>query len=196
MNYTKEQIEAAVKSKGYVWFDNGSDYNLNIVGIRNSATNNKVTNKFDDLITVSYTVNGVWQVNQWKATTEPGITWVLNFENKNGVAILVPNQYRGSHKVGLHRGQYEALVQAKPVKVWRDKDKDLVYDHELTDTGEFGINIHHAGNDSIDIMNWSAGCQVFKRLAEFNQFMLLVNQSKKLYGNSFTYTLIESLDIV
>ena len=35
--YTKEQIEAAVKSKGYVWFEGAKDYDLNIVGVRNSA---------------------------------------------------------------------------------------------------------------------------------------------------------------
>ena len=61
--YTREQIESAVKSKGYKWFENG-DYNVNIVGIRNSETKNKVTNKFDDCITVSYKkmVNGNFTV--------------------------------------------------------------------------------------------------------------------------------------
>jgi hypothetical protein len=34
MTYTREQIAAAVKAKGYAWFDNG-DLNLNIVGVRN-----------------------------------------------------------------------------------------------------------------------------------------------------------------
>ena len=45
--YTQKQIEAVVKGKGYKWFENG-DYNLNIVGIRNSETRGKVTNKFDE----------------------------------------------------------------------------------------------------------------------------------------------------
>jgi hypothetical protein len=34
--YTKEQIEKALKSKGYSWFDGKKDYDLNIVGIRNN----------------------------------------------------------------------------------------------------------------------------------------------------------------
>jgi hypothetical protein len=34
MTYTREQIAAAVKAKGYVWFESG-DLNLNIVGVRN-----------------------------------------------------------------------------------------------------------------------------------------------------------------
>ncbi len=36
--YTKEQVEAAVKSKGYVWFEGAKDYDVNIVGVRNAAT--------------------------------------------------------------------------------------------------------------------------------------------------------------
>ena len=53
MSYTREQIETAVKSKGYAWFENG-DYNLNIVGIRNSATGTEVTNIFADNIPLSF----------------------------------------------------------------------------------------------------------------------------------------------
>ena len=34
---TKQQIESTLESKGYKWFENG-DYNLNIVGVRNSET--------------------------------------------------------------------------------------------------------------------------------------------------------------
>ena len=61
--YTREQIEAAVKSKGYKWFEDHNDkgYDVNIVGVRNSATKNKVTNKFDDCITVSYKKEGKWK---------------------------------------------------------------------------------------------------------------------------------------
>ena len=61
MNYpTREQIKTTVETKGYKWFENG-DYNLNIVGIRNSETLNEVTNKFDDYITLSYKKDGEWQ---------------------------------------------------------------------------------------------------------------------------------------
>ena len=63
MEFNRSQVEKAVKSKGYKWFENG-DYNLNIVGIRNSSTNNEITNKFDDLLTVSYKIDGVWYFHQ------------------------------------------------------------------------------------------------------------------------------------
>ena len=69
--YTKEQIETAVKAKGYAWFENG-DYDVNIVGVRNATTGNVVTNVFDDLLTLSYKENGVWKFHSWAATTDPG----------------------------------------------------------------------------------------------------------------------------
>ena len=55
--YTREQIQAAVENKGYKYFTNG-DLNVNIVGIRNMATGTRVTNKFDDHITLSYKNEG------------------------------------------------------------------------------------------------------------------------------------------
>ena len=200
MAYTREQIQKAVESKGYKWFE-GGDYNLNIVGIRNSSTNNEVTNKFDDTLTVSYSVNGEMKYHEFAATTDPGQHWEKNLLNKDGVAILVPNQYRGSHEIRKHQGKYEALCQKKPVKVYRDNNKDGKYDmlEENIHEGIFGINIHKAGsrvNGSTQIDKWSAGCQVFSKESDFNQLMELAYKAKNLYGNSFTYTLIESKDIV
>jgi hypothetical protein len=54
MKYTREQIETAVKAKGYAWFEGAKDYDVNIVGVRNSATGQVETNAFDDVITVSF----------------------------------------------------------------------------------------------------------------------------------------------
>jgi len=195
--YTKEQIENAVKAKGYVWFDDASNkgYDVNIVGVRNAATGQKVTNAFDDQITLSYKVDGVWKFHSWPATTDPGKKGVLEFHNAAGVARLVEGQYRGSHGIGLHQGKYEALRQAKPVKVYRDADKDLEYDENKIAEGVFGINIHKAGADSTYVENWSEGCQVFKKAADFESFMAIIRKSRDLHGNSFTYTLIESSDI-
>lgn len=195
MAYTKEQIEVAVKSKGYVWFEGAKDYDLNIVGVRNSATDNKVTNIFDDVMTVTYKVGGNWVIKQWACTTDPGTKGVREFHNAAGVARLVEGQYRGSHTLGLHQGKYEALKQAKPVKVYRDANKNMTYDETKIQEGIFGINIHKAGANSIYVENWSEGCQVFKRAADFEAFMVIVREAAKIHGPSFTYTLIESSDI-
>jgi hypothetical protein len=194
--YTKEQIEKAVKSKGYVWFEGAKDFDLNIVGVRNSATGNKVTNAFDDIITVSFKENGNWAYKEWANTTDPGTKGVKEFHNAAGVARLVEGQYRGSHAIGLHQGKYEALRQVKPVKVYRDANRDMTYDETKIQEGIFGINIHKAGVDSTFVENWSEGCQVFKRAADFEEFMTICRKAAKIHGASFTYTLIESKDIV
>ena len=195
MQYTREQIEKAVKAKGYLWFNSNTDYDVNIVGIRNSAPGQKVSNLFDDLITISYKVNGEWFFHAWPATTDPGKKGVLEFKNPVGVARLVEGQYRGSHTLGLHQGKYEALTQQKPVKVYRDADKDLEYDENKTQEGIFGINIHKAGPSSTYVENWSEGCQVFKRAKDFEEFMKICRNAAKVHGASFTYTLINSSDI-
>ena len=162
--YTREQIEKAVKAKGYVWFEDtvNKGFDVNIVGVRNASTGKKVTNVFDDVITVSYKDGGVWKYLEWANTTDPGKKGVEQFHNKDGVARLVEGQYRGSHTIGLHQGKYEALRQQKPLKVFRDANKDLVYDENKITEGIYGINIHKAGQDSTWVENWSEGCQVFK----------------------------------
>ena len=197
MSYTREQIETVVKSKGYAWFEDASNkgYDVNIVGIRNSTTAQKVSNAFDDTLTISYKENGVWKFHSWSATTDPGKKGVLEYHNVSGVARLVEGQYRGSHAIGLHQGKYEALKQSKSVKVYRDANKDLIYNEDKIQEGVFGINIHKAGVDSTYVENWSEGCQVFKKSADFDAFMAIVRKSRDIHGNSFTYTLIESSDI-
>lgn len=195
--YTREQIEKAVKAKGYAWFEGTKDYDLNIVGVRNSATGNKVTNLFDDKITVSYKLNGEWQFHEWNATTDPGKKGVMEYHNAAGVARLVEGQYRGSHSIGLHQGKYKALKQAKPVKVYRDPNRDLTYDETKIAEGIFGINIHRssATGTSTYVENWSEGCQVFATVTDFDKFMALCEKASAIHGNSFTYTLIESSDL-
>jgi hypothetical protein len=198
MSYTREQIEAAVKAKGYAWFndDANKSYDVNIVGVRNMATGQKVTNVFDDHLTISFKdETGAWQFYCWMATTDPGKKGVLQYHNKDGVARLVANQYRGSHTIRLHQGKYEALGQQKPMKVYRDSNKDLNYDETKVTEGVYGINIHKAGQDSTWVENWSEGCQVFKRVKDFDEFMKICKKARKIHGNSFTYTLLQSTDI-
>lgn len=201
MCYTKEQIEKAVKSKGYVWFEDSSNktYDVNIVGVRNNSTEvyKKVTNVFDDCITITYKdEKGVWQFYCWMGTVDPGKKSVMEFSNKKGVARLVPGQYRGVWSIDKHQGKYDALCQRNGnVSVWRDSNRDLIFEELVKDFGMFGINIHKAGQDSTWVENWSAGCTVFKRVKDFDVFMSICKKAAKIHGNKFTYTLIESTDI-
>jgi hypothetical protein len=195
--FTREQIERAVKAKGYTWFDDTANKSLqlNIVGIRNDAPGQKVTNLFDDWLTMSYKENGVWRYHEWEATTDPGKKGVQQFGNPKGVARLVPGQYKGAYILGLHQGKYQALRQNKPVKVYRDSNRDLIFDEKIIDEGIFGINIHKAGDNSTFVENWSEGCQVFKKAIDFTRFMDLCNKAAKIHGNIFTYTLLNSTEV-
>ena len=201
MDFTREKVKEVIVSKGYKWFNdnNNKGYDVNIIGIRNSETDGKVTNHFDDTLTLSYKdAAGEWKFHQWEATTDPGQYWIENPMNKDGCAILVPGQYRGSHKIRLHQGKYEALGQRRPVKVYRDNDRDLEYDtDEATITeGVYGINIHRSNpyTESYYVNKWSAGCQVFKKVDDFHEFMEICRKARDIWGNTFSYTLIESKD--
>ena len=202
--YTREQIETAVKSKGYKWFEDANDkgYDVNIVGVRNNKTKGRVTNAFDDHITISYKLDGEWYFECFKCTTDPGTHWVENIMREEGVAILKPGQYRGSHKLRLHQGKYMALGQQKPVKVYRDNNRDGKYDliEESVQEGIFGINIHRAtgrsGGTSTRVDKWSAGCQVIANNNDWHCFLDICQTAREIWGNSFTYTLIESKDIM
>lgn len=72
--YTREQIEQTLLSKKYVYFNDelNKGFDVNIVGIRNSSKGAKVTNLFDDWITISYKENGKWKFYIYPATTEAG----------------------------------------------------------------------------------------------------------------------------
>ena len=200
--YNIEKIKRAMAHKNYKFFESGS-YNVNIIGIRNSATANKVTNRFDDKITISYKdEDDNWQYHEFDCTTDPGTHWMDHPMMKNvGCAILKPGQYRSSHKIRKHQGRYEALGQQNPVTVYRDNNRDDVYNKntENTDTGLLGINIHratkYAGKKSTQVDKWSAGCQVIAANDDWTKFMKICRKARDIWSNNFTYTLLESDDI-
>ena len=188
-------VKNVYQQKGYRFFEDGQ-YNLNIFGVR---TENKVADLFDDFIGVCYNDKENNKVcKTFKATTDAGTYWLKNPENKKGTALLVPNQYLSAYKLGMHRGQYRALVQEKPVKVYRDSNKNAILDFNdcTIEEGIFGINIHRSNplTYSKNVYKWSAGCQVFQDIVEYDLFIHLCKTAKTKYGNSFTYTLFTEND--
>ena len=196
---TFSNIKSVVEAKGYKFFDTPDKrLNLNLVGVRRD---NEGTNTFDDYMLVLYREEELAVKHQYSITTDPGKYWLENPMNPEGTAILVPNQYLGTWGLGLHQGKYEALVQQKPVKVWRDNDKNGIMDYPYTsdqaDEGYFGINIHRSNpyDKSYVVNKWSAGCQVFQAIDNYNEFMGLCKSSAAIYGSSFSYTLLTEEEI-
>ena len=193
---TIDNVRAVMEKKGYRFFESGI-YNLNIIGVRRSTVE---INKFDDYLLLIYkTSPSNWVFKTYPITTDPGTYWLLNPTNPKGTAILIPGQYRSTWKIAKHQGKYEALCQRKPVKVWRDDNRDRVLDFYSSpeDEGYFGINIHRSNpyTESSQVDKWSAGCQVFKNDSDFKNFMQTMNEAAKRLGNSFSYTLIDSTDV-
>lgn len=178
----------ALKDKAYVIYD--QPYQLNIVGVRNEQSQ---PNKFDDQLYVFYKDETYkWVIKEFPITTDTGTYWLLNPMSSQGSAMLKEGQYIDAYKQGLHRGDYTALVQQKPVTTYRDYDRNAVFDFgQKETTGIYGINIHKAGADSQDVNKWSAGCQVFQKSEDFQEFMQLTDRHKANYGNNYTYTLLD-----
>jgi hypothetical protein len=184
-------VLSAIRDKSFQVYTR--PFELNIVGVR---SNSAIPNRFDDSLHVFFkNAVGSWMHYVFPVTTDPGTYWLKNPLNEQGTAILKQGQYRGAYGIGLHRGLYKALVQQKPVTVIRDYDRNAVLDFQngRVETGMFGINIHHAAQNGTTktVDRYSAGCQVFASINEFNAFMQLCEKHKALYGNSFTYTLID-----
>jgi hypothetical protein len=184
-------IQTALQKKGYRIFLRPLE--LNIVGVR---ANSVKPNSFDDHIYVFFNnAEGKLVEHRFPATTDPGTYWLKNPMNPQGTAILKEGQYLNTYGLGLHRGKYMALVQKRPVTVMRDYDRNAVLDfmNGREDKGLFGINIHRASENGTTrtVDQYSAGCQVFASITDFVLFMSLCERHRKLYGNEFTYTLID-----
>jgi hypothetical protein len=168
-------------------------YELNIVGLRSKNT---LPNRFDDEMHVFYKVSPIkWNYHVFKATTDPGTFWLENPMNPQGTAILAQGQYVDAYEIGMHNGEYEALVQKKPVTVIRDYERKAYIDfmNGTKDTGLFGIDIHRAKAQGKTLLvdMYSAGCQVFQSADDFDFFMNLCRNHAQLYDNSFTYSLLD-----
>jgi hypothetical protein len=192
MNLPRNNIRkliTALKGKGYVIYT--KPYELNIVGRRSPNT---IPNKFDDTLFVFWKDDDDnWEGKKYNITTDPATYFLLNPLSTLGSAILKEGQWKDAYGIGMHRNSYEAVVQKKPVTVYRDYNRDAILDwnNGREQTGLFGINIHKAGVNTQDIGKYSAGCQVFQDVSDFEEFMNLARKQKQLYGNTFTYTLID-----
>lgn len=186
-----KQLLKILIEKNYVVYQ--KPFQLNIIGVRSNST---TANSFDDrLLVIFQNEKGVWEKYAYTITTDPGTYWLKNPLQVDGAAILQQGQYVNAYQLGLHRGQYRALVQRKPVTIIRDYDRNatLDFNNGKVSTGLYGINIHRASVYGItkNVAKWSAGCQVFQKNTEYIHFMSLCEKNRNLHGNQFTYSLID-----
>jgi len=194
--WSAEKIVQALHNQEDTVFD-GPNLDLNIVGVR---TVDPTVNRFNDFLYVIWREDEAWNNRIYAITTDPGLYWLENPMKLNGTAVLKAGQYRGSFTFGFHHSSYRALIQSKPLPVYRDNNRNNVldFDESTLEEGMFHIHIHKAGSrveGSTQVDKWSAGCQVFSKESDFNEFMDLCDRSAQTYGDVFTYTLLNETQV-
>lgn len=131
----------------------------------------------DAVILVRMDKNGIAEVSQFNANTDPSVY-------RKSIATLKSDNYK--YVVGVHglskpeHRRYEALVQGEPVTVTRDGQ---VGEYK----GRFGINIHKGGYGTTS----SLGCQTIWP-DQWSEFMHSVKVSLEKSGEStLTYVLLD-----
>ncbi len=208
MNITTKKIVDALKKNSYPLFT--GENNITLVGVRSKDTN---SNSFNDALVVLCEVEGKMQSQIFDITTDPGIYYRENPLNVDGTAVLVPGHYKSCWKLGAHRGQYHALIQAGEMSVYRDnnhdskidtkqnaegdKDKGEGEEKDNIDKGLFGINLHRANEhrSSLRVDRWSAGCQVMANPKDFDLVMGMLKDSAKVYGDKYSYSLLNEAEL-
>ena len=139
----------------------------------------------------------IWECMVFEATTDPSN---LNLEkpiNSKGCAVLREGYHEKLWKIGKHKGQYKALVQANPCCVIRDNNKDdKINFSDNIDFGMFGINLHRASNWKVsdEIGLYSAGCQVIKDVNQWNDIIIPLFD-KAIGKGTQSYVLINEMDL-
>jgi hypothetical protein len=199
------RILAMMRARKYKIFS--QPYELNIIGVRNSGTQ---YDKFDDQMYVIWKDdNDKWKGREYPITTDPSTKYLERGgykDSKGGTAILPNGQYLDKWTIRGHGTTgYTALGQRRDsdgkICVYRDYDRNntLTFNVDDKSCGNFGINIHRAKKGGADdgkgntekIGSYSAGCQVFQNYYCFQEFMTMAKKQRDLYGNSFSYTLID-----
>ena len=173
-----------------------------VIGIRNKIdikskpeNNDKFT---DTLYLIEQKSTDETMVKPYQITTSPSLAYYGKKPlNPQGTGIKLPGDtlYNlGMHKMG--HGTYVLMAEAEPIEVGR-------YDIGVTKYETYhpvdkfqkqycGMQIHRSSTGAVSpcIGPWSAGCQVFCDINEFNDF---IARAQKQSSNSkrFIYALIE-----
>jgi len=207
--FTVDQVIATMDRKGYRYFKD--PWVLNLVGVRNKYKQQGavVTDNFIDFMIMWYYDDKGKRIEA-KAinTTTPAKSFYIGTATSDFNSI-VPNQYKDTYHIGLHY-TYNALTQLKSLNIVRQKATGK-YDFSITKIPEPnfpGDNIHKAlktGTTPVmttkyvktgEVTGWSAGCQVFQKVSDFDWMMAAANQQvNKTNRKVFDYTLLKEEDI-
>lgn len=155
-----------------------------ILGVQ---SNEDTYNEFDDKF---YLFKGEQFIQVVIGTTNAGTTGLKNYTkyNRKGCAVIKTNEwYYGLWKYGLHRRRMPALRQIRPIKYFRDWNKNnKVEEIGKLYEGIIGINFHtilYQKNLSFWrklIGGWSVGCQVVNHVGDYYEILNKVKNQKNI----------------
>lgn len=156
------KLKASFVKKGYTYYYKQA----NLLAIR-------VDDVITDMTTDWFIITEGASLTAVPCSTKAGKYWIQNpisYGGITGTAILLEGQYKQTWQF-VTAANWQTLWlqtpyfnQIKPVKIYRDGNKDNKVDRNVViQEGLFGINIHTAGLNYV-VWNWSAGCIVIPRM--------------------------------
>lgn len=151
--------------------------------------NAQTPNAFEDLrVVFSIRSDGVPLMQVWVATTAPGRPYTMKPMNSIGAARIAFSQYK-AWQLGTHVGPsgndpHEALIQAVPIEVYRDSNKNFKREGPRY-KGLFAID-QHWGYDQPkdDVGTASAGCLVGETRDGHRAFMAVLKSDPRFLANN------------
>lgn len=197
-----ELIRGALTRLGHRFFGPARAYDVNLGALR---VNDRTAN--GGWCDVGWAVfarspGGPLDAALWCMTTAPGPDYLEDPEHPDGALVLPTGQHGGLWKVGVHRagkpGARPALVQARPVRVWRDSDGDRELDppERLTAPGWFGVNGHDARPQGRPTLTrQSFGCSVWRWTEDMQHALDIVDAQRRANGwDTVSYTVVSEDD--
>ena len=189
-------FRTVIQNMGLEWQEPGGEHAsgpmaMNCIGVRSATLE---ANKFRDRFNCCWYENGQWTVYSWPNTTTPGYNGLTDpsYRSGQGVAILVPGQYR-AWKIRPHAGSYPAGGQdMASVRIYRDANIGTTLDMDASTIteGYYGINLHRsrASGRTPSVGPWSLGCQVWQENQQgFAEWMTLFYKLEEAYGQVGVY---------
>lgn len=150
-------------------------------------------NVFDDKF---YLFKGEKFIMVVTGTTNAGAEGHLNYKkyNPGGVAVIKTNEwYYDVWRYGLHKSKMEALRQIRPIKFYRDNDRD----GKTEEVGKLYNEIIYANFHTVSydkrkgyilklIGGWSVACQVCNNVEEYYKIIALTKNQ-----NAVSYCLLK-----